>query len=216
MLSGLDLPEKWSLIMDNLIITIGRQYGSGGHEIGEKLAAHLGIKFYDQELLTVAAKHSGLSRDLLEINDEKPMSLLFSLSTGGYGADMSINHKLFLAQFEAIQLVARESPCVIVGRCADYALRDFSNCVNVFVYADLPHRIRRISNLYEKPARVAEETIIRTDRRRASYYSYYTGKKWGSMENYDIALNTSRVGIDNAVKLIADFAQMQNDREPFG
>jgi len=202
--------------MDNLIITIGRQYGSGGREIGKKLADRLGIKFYDQELLTVAAKHSGLSQDLLEINDEKPMSLLFSLSTGGYGGEMSINQKLFLAQFEAIQLVAREGPCVIVGRCADYALRDFDNCVNIFVYADLPHRIRRISNLYQKSARAAEETILRTDRRRASYYNYYTGKKWGAMENYDLAINTSRVGIDHAVQLIADFAEMQKNREPIG
>ena len=200
--------------MDNLVITIGRQYGSGGHEIGEKLAKRLGIKFYDQELLTVAAKQSGLSQDLLEINDEKPMSLLFSLSTGGYGADMSINQKLFLAQFEAIQTVAKESSCVIVGRCADYALREFNNCVNIFVYADLPHRIRRISNLYHKSARAAEETIIRTDKRRSSYYNYYTGKKWGAMENYDLAINTSRIGVDHAVKLIADFAEMQKNWEP--
>ena len=202
--------------MDNLVITIGRQYGSGGREIGKKLAEKLGIAFYDQELLTVAAKHSGLSQDLLEINDEKPMSLLFSLSTGGYGGEMSINQKLFLAQFEAIQLVARQGPCVIVGRCADYALRDFDNCVNIFVHADLPHRIRRISNLYQKSARAAEETILRTDRRRASYYNYYTGKKWGAMENYDLAINTSRVGIDYAVQLIADFAEMQKNREPIG
>ena len=202
--------------MDNLVITIGRQYGSGGHEIGEKLAKRLGIRFYDQELLTVAAKQSGLSQDLLEINDEKPMSLLFSLSTGGYGADMSINQKLFLAQFEAIQTVAKESSCVIVGRCADYALREFNNCVNIFVYADLPHRIRRISNLYHKSARAAEETIIRTDKRRSSYYNYYTGKKWGAMENYDLAINTSRIGVDHAVQLIADFAEMQKNWEPIG
>ena len=202
--------------MDNLVITIGRQYGSGGHEIGEKLAKRLGIRFYDQELLTVAAKQSGLSQDLLEINDEKPMSLLFSLSTGGYGADMSINQKLFLAQFEAIQTVAKETSCVIVGRCADYAWREFNNCDNIFVYADLPHRIRRISNLYHKSARAAEETIIRTDKRRSSYYNYYTGKKWGAMENYDLAINTSRIGVDHAVQLIADFAEMQKNWEPIG
>ena len=204
---------------DNLIITIGRQYGTGGREIGRKLAGKLGIKFLDRELIARAAKKSGFSEELFDQLDKRATnSFLYSLtmfgSTGLNG--MSLTDQLYLAQAKVIREAAEAGPCVIVGRCADYALREFNNCVNIFVYADLPHRIRRISNLYHKSARAAEETIIRTDKRRSSYYNYYTGKKWGAMENYDLAINTSRIGVDHAVQLIADFAEMQKNWEPIG
>ena len=142
----------------NTIITIGRQFGSGGHEIGTKLAEYYGIKLYDKEMLAVAAKESGICKELFESQDEKPTnSFLYSLvmdtysmgyPAGGY-SDMPLNHKVFLAQFDAIKKIADEGPCVLVGRCADYALEEYDNCVNVFIHADLNARIRRVARLYD-------------------------------------------------------------------
>ena len=136
---------------NNMIITIGRQYGSWGYEIGKKLSPDLGVELYDKELLKRAAKESGLCEELFETHDEKPTnSFLYSLvmdtyslgySSGTY-ADMPINHKVFLAQFDTIKKIADEGPCVMVGRCADYALENYPYVCNVFIYADLDKRIR--------------------------------------------------------------------------
>ena len=141
----------------NAIITIGRQYGSGGREIGEKLAEKLEIPFYDKELLERAANDSGICKELFENHDEKPTnSFLYSLVMDTYSfgyssaafTDMPINHKVFLAQFEAVKKLAMEGPCVMVGRCADYALSEFSNCFSVFIHSDMESRIRRIAQKY--------------------------------------------------------------------
>ena len=198
----------------NTIITIGRQYGSAGREIGYKIADDLGIKLYDKEMLARAAKESGICEEIFENHDEKPTnSFLYSLvmdtySTGYSSAafsEMPLNHKVFLAQFDSIKKIAAEGPCVIVGRCADYALENVPGVVNVFLYADLPSRIVRIARRHDLTDAKAKDLIRKTDKSRASYYNYYTSKKWGEASGYDLCLNTSSLGIDGTVHLIREF-----------
>ncbi len=197
---------------DNLVITIGREYGSGGHEIGQKIAAQLGIKCYDRELLELAAKDSGLCPEIMENHDEKPTnSFLYSLVMDTYSMgfssaatylDMPINHKVFLAQFEAIKKLADRESCVIVGRCADYALEDYPNMVSVFIKAPLSSRVTRIMERNNVSEDKAFEMIAKRDKKRASYYNYYSSKKWGEAKSYDLCLDSSKVGIEGAIKVI--------------
>ena len=209
----------------NLIITIGRQYGSAGYEIGKKLASDLGVKLYDKEMLKRAAKETGLCEELFETHDEKPTnSFLYSLvmdtyslgfSSGSY-ADMPINHKVFLAQFDTIKKIAEEESCVMVGRCADYALEDYENVINIFIYADLDQRIRRVAREFNISDTKAKDIIVKTDKKRASYYNYYTNKEWGEAKGYDLCINSAKLGIDGTVELIKQYIetrkQIQNPK----
>ena len=195
------------------IITIGRQYGSAGRYIGQEIAKYFGIKYYDKELLEHAADHSGICKELFENHDEKPTnSFLYSLvmetysfgySSAGF-TDMPLNHKVFLAQFVAIKHLAEEGPCVMVGRCADYALAENKDCFSVFVHADMEHRIARITKLYNKSEKQARDMINKTDKSRASYYNYYTNKKWGAAESYDLCVNSGCLGYDGAIRTIIE------------
>ena len=196
----------------NKIITIGRQFGSGGREVGQKLAEKLGIPFYDKELLKIAARDSGICEELFENFDEKPTnSFLYTLvmdpySLGfGTSGELPLNHKVFLAAFDTIKSIAeKDGSCVFVGRFADYALRDYSNIVNAFIYADIDDRIKRIAQKYELTDAKAKDLIRKEDKSRASYYNYYTSKRWGEMKGYDICLNSSQFGIDNCVDMLYD------------
>ena len=204
----------------NLVITIGRQCGSSGKIIGQKLAEEMGVKCYDKELLALAAKNSGLCEELFETHDEKPTnSFLYSLvmdtysmgyTTSGY-MDMPINHKIFLAQFDAIKKIADEGPCVLVGRCADYALENYDNVVNVFIYADLDIRVRRIARLYNLTDAKAKDMILKTDKKRASYYNYYTNKEWAEAKSYDLCLNSGKLGVEGTAKAIKDYVSLRNN-----
>ena len=204
------------------IITIGRQYGSGGHEIGQKLAKELGIKCYDKELLDRAAKESGICQELFEHHDERPTnSFLYSLvmdtySMSGYTSapfvDMPLNHKVFLAQFEAIKKLASEESCVIVGRCADYALAGDPDCVSVFIHADMDFRLKRIkadSDKEFKDDNKVIDFINKTDKKRANYYNYYSSKKWGDARSYDFCLDSSILGIDKTVDMIIEYLKIR-------
>ena len=195
----------------NLVITIGRECGSGGRLIGNRLAEKLNIKCYDKELLTLAAKKSGLCEEIFESHDEKPTSsFLYSLVMDSYSMgystssfiDMPLNHKVFLAQFDAIKKLADEGPCVMVGRCADYALADWKDCFSVFVHADTDWRINRLSQKHNKTAKEAKDMINKTDKSRSSYYNYYTNKKWGAASSYNLCVDSSKLGIDGAAKAI--------------
>ncbi len=199
----------------NLIITIGRQSGSGGKEIGQKVAEKLGIKCYDKELLALAAKESGLCEELFQSHDEKPTkSFLYSLVMDSYSfgytssgyMDMPINHKIFLAQFEAIKALADREPCVIVGRCADYALEDYPNRVSIFVTGDDKAKIKRLAERNNVSEAKAKEIMMKTDKERSSYYNYYSSKKWGDVRSYDLCVNSSVLGIEGTVDLIIYFA----------
>ena len=206
----------------NLVITIGRECGSSGRAIGRKLAESLGIKCYDKELLALAAKNSGLCEELFKTHDEKPTnSFLYSLVMDTYSMgyntsaymDMPINHKIFLAQFDAIKKIAEEGPCVLVGRCADYALEERDDVLSVFIHADLEDRIKNVAKLNELTDNKAKDLIHKTDKRRASYYNYYTNKKWGDAESYDICINSSKFGVDGCVKAIKDFLELEASLE---
>lgn len=204
----------------NTIITIGRQFGSAGREIGEKLAKELEIPLYDKEMLDRAAKESGICQELFETHDEKPTnSFLYSLvmdtyslgySSGTY-TDMPINHKVFLAQFDTIKKIADEGPCILVGRCADYALEDYNNVLNVFIHADLDARIRRIARIYDLTDAKAKDMIIKADKKRASYYNYYSNKKWGASESYHVCLDSSVLGIDGTVEAIKQLVALKEN-----
>ena len=197
--------------MGNLVISIGRQTGSRGRIIGREIAKRLGISFYDKEILSVAAKHSGMSKHIFEYHDEKPTnSFLYSLVMDTYSfgyssaafTDMPINHKVFLAQFDAIKKIASEESCVMVGRCADYALADNPSAISVFIHADMDKRIDRISRKYELSAAAAKDRIQKTDKQRSSYYNYYTSKKWGDANSYHLCLDSGILGIEGCVEMI--------------
>lgn len=202
------------------IITIGRQFGSGGRYVGRLLAEKLGFPFYDKELLTEAAKHSGICEEILEDHDEKPTrSLLFSLvtgmqhhvGTGSFYMDMPLNHRIFLAQFDAIRKLAAEGSCVIVGRCGDYVLKDDPDAVHIFVKADMPSKIARAVKYYGVEEDKAEERIRKADKQRASYYNYYATATWGDVENYDLVVDTGVLGVEGAVELIAKFLDLREE-----
>lgn len=202
----------------NTIITIGREFGSAGREIGRKVAEDFGIKLYDKEMLSRAAKESGICEEIFETHDEKPTnSFLYSIVmdtysmgyTGGTYNDMPINHKVFLAQFDAIKKIADEGPCILVGRCADYALESYDNVVSVFIHADMDARITRISRIYDLPANKAKDMIIKTDKKRSSYYNYYTNKHWSDAESYELCLSSSELGIEGTAKAIEQYVALK-------
>ena len=195
----------------NMIITIGRQYGSGGREIGEKLAKRMNVPYYDKELLTEAARESGLSEELFLQSDEKPTnSLLYALAMGNsYANRPPLNHTIFMAQFETIKKIAQNGPCVIVGRCADYSLRHMKNMVSVFVHASMEYRMERAINQYHVPEKQAKGVLARTDKQRASYYNFYTDQNWSDVRNYDLALDSSKIGVEGAVDVILEYAAIK-------
>lgn len=200
----------------NTIITIGRQFGSAGREIGEKVAAYFGIKCYDKELLTRAAKESGFCEEMIQNHDERPTnSFLYNLVMDTYSfgynsssfVDMPISHKVFLAQFDTIKKIADEGACIIVGRCADYALAGRDNVVNLFIYGDEEVKIARIMEKYGLTQSKAKDMIIKKDKQRQSYYNYYSSKKWGRADSYDLCINSSVLGIEGTVKLIIQYIE---------
>ena len=200
----------------NKIITISRQYGSGGREIGEKLAKVLGIPFYDNEVITRAAKESGFAESVFErVEDKATNSLLYSIAMGmgAYGnqdmgyANLSLDDRIYLAQSDVIRKIAAEGPCVIVGRCADYILKDNPRVVHVFICADIKSRVERATTKYNMPVAKAQENILKIDKRRANYYNYHANEKWGKAENYHLSIKSDFVGIDNAVEVIKLFVE---------
>ena len=204
------------------IITIGRQFGSGGREIGKRLADELGIEFYDKELLSRAAKDSKICKELFETHDEKVAAgLLYSLVMDTYSmgyagntyTEMPINHKVFLAQFDAIKKIADEGPCVLVSRCADYALESYPNVVSIFIRADMEDRIRRVATRLDLTDAKAKDLINKTDKKRASYYNYYTNKKWGEAASYELCLNSSELGVQGTAKAIEQYILLKESIE---
>ena len=200
----------------NTVITIGRQFGSGGREIGEMVAEYFGIKCYDKDLLSRAAKESGFCEEMIKNHDEKPTnSFLYNLVMDTYSfgynsssfVDMPISHKVFLAQFDTIKKVADEGPCVIVGRCADYALADRKNVLHLFIYGDEETKIKFVMNKYSLTESKARDMIIKKDKQRQSYYNYYSSKKWGRADSYDLCINSGVLGFDGTVKLITQYVE---------
>jgi cytidylate kinase len=200
-----------------IIVTIARQFGSGGREIGEKIAKALGIPLIDKELIKDAASKGELNEDIIKSADESATnSLLYTLAMGSnllgttinFGYKMPINDKLFILQSEAIKNYAAEGSCVIIGRCADYVLREEPNLFRIFIYGDLDHREARVRERHpELKSSQIIDVINKTDKRRASYYNFHTGNKWGKYDNYDMAINSSTLGIDGTAQLIVACAK---------
>lgn len=199
------------------VITIGRQYGSAGHDIGEMVAEALGYSFYDKELVELAARASNIAPEAVKGLDEKATSsLLYSLANGSYSVrgmsgplyyEMPLNDKLFLAQSEIIKEKAKSENCVIVGRCADYVLEEEEDIelINVFIHAPADYRIQRVADAFGLTAKKAKERVVKTDKQRKTYYNYYANRDWGEIENYDICLNSGTLGIERSAKMIIDY-----------
>lgn len=190
------------------IITISREFGSGGHSIGEAVAKKLGYRFFDRELVNQVAERSGFSPEFIEESGEYASaknSLLFAIATANQYTmnGISMLDKLYIEQTKIIEEIAQEGSCVIVGRCADYILREYRNCLHVFIHADMKSRAKRIVERFGEQERPAEKRLNEKDQRRKVYYKNYTGRTWGQAQNYDLCLNSGVLGSERCVELIA-------------
>ena len=203
MMGGLDMDK-------NIVISIGRQFGAGGRRVGQALAKELGIAYYDKELIMEAAKEFGFAPVFFEENDEKSASFsgnvlqwMESFVTNGFGSKNYLSQDtLFEMQSEVVRKVAEKHSCVIVGRCSDYVLRDYPNCVSVFLHSSDEDRIQRIR---ERSGLTAEEAIAKMrmeDKKRAAYYNFYSSKTWGESATYTLSVDVSSIGVEQTVQLI--------------
>ncbi|MBQ4452791.1 MAG: cytidylate kinase-like family protein [Clostridia bacterium] len=189
--------------MSNRIITISREFGSGGRTVGKKVAERLGISCYDAELIEKIAQESGFASDYIQEESEKVSSWWFSPALGTRQAGLSNQDLVWNAQQKVILELAEKGPCVIVGRCADYILKGKADCLNVFIHAGLESRARRIVQEYGQTDQTPEQRLKEKDKRRAAYYRFYTDMKWGDARNYHICLDSGVLGIDRCADIIA-------------
>lgn len=194
-----------------LVITISREYGSGGHKLGEMLAKELGIAFYDRELITLVASESNFSEEFISKNEQRmPGSLLYQMIMQDYEApldkSLSADDALFVAQSRVIRRISSEEPCVIVGRCADYILKDRPNTVNVFLYADMPHKVKRAVAEYGIAEERAASVIADTDRSRKEHCLQYTGRQWGDSRNYNVSFDTGVFSLEQIVAFLKNIS----------
>lgn len=199
--------------MSNNVITISREFGSGGRTIAKAVAERLGYNFYDKALVERIANESGYSKDFVERRGEdatSTSSFLFNLSrsgSGGYDGYSGVSDKLYVIQHNIIKRLPDEGPCVIVGRCSDYILKDYENALHVFIFADMQFKAERIVHLYGERDDVPEKRMEEKDKKRKVYYKNYTGRIWGMSSNYDICLNSGKLGIENCIDIIVDLAK---------
>ena len=206
--------------MGSYVISISREFGSGGRLIGKRLAARLGIPCYDRTIIQKTSEKSGLSPDFIARAEERARSR-FHLPVAPMGAGpptllhhgVSVSHQAFFAQAEVIRELADEGPCVIVGRCSDYVLEGRPECLKVFIHADIDSRVERCVEEYHIPPDGMAKRIVQMDRGRANYYNYYTGHTWGDMRRYDLTLNSGMVGVEGAVSLIVALVQARTARD---
>lgn len=194
------------------VITIGRQFGCGAREIGTKLAEKMNISYYDKEIIKRASKESGFDEDLFKFYDEKPTSsFLFNVSADGFipmgNAGQTLENQIIQFQFDTIKKVADEGSCIIVGRCADYILRDSKNLVSVYLHADEEYRKNRIVKEYSCRDKDALKQMKAVDKKRAKFHNFYSDNSWGDASTYDLSIDVSKLGIDNTVDLIAEFVE---------
>ena len=208
--------------MSKVTVTVARQYGSDGTEVAKRLSERFGFDFYDRRLIEMAAKESGFDPDVLEDVDEKATSsLLYSLSYGHTATteglslvNLPLNDKLFSIQSNIIKGIAdSDRSSVIVGRCADFVLAGRPGLVRVYIFSDFDRRVERIAKRRDIDISKAKDEVIRIDKRRAGYYNYYTGKKWGRIENCDLVINVDKTGVDGAVNVIGEYLKCLEDQE---
>ena len=201
-----------------LIITIGREYGSGGHQIGEIVAKKLGIAFYDKQIISLAAQKSGLSDEFIANNEQRVKSGLMqnlaasaAYSSGFFSSQyLPLSETIFISQSQVIRDIAAKERAVIVGRCADYILSGRKNTVNIFIHAPIEDRVRRIMALYQLSEAEAMKAIATSDKERGNHYFRYTDRKWGKAQNYDLSINSSLLGIEGTVEMLADVAGLED------
>lgn len=206
---------------DTYVITIGRQLGSGGREIGLKLSERLGISFFDKELIRLASQKSGLKEEFFEMADEKKHFSLFGALFGlrGYNTDEAFhnyyltNETLFKIQSDVIRSLAAEKSSIFVGRCADYVLKEHQRCLTIFISGDMNDRIKRVAGIQGLTEEKARRCIQRADKSRADYYNYFTSKVWGSAESYHFCINSSVLGIDETIDLICRLVEKKFNPE---
>ena len=198
-----------------MVITVGRQYGSGGREIGTMLAKQLGIAYYDDMLLKEAAEESGLCEELFRSFDERPKSFLYSIAMDPYSFSMnhvtpkgSIEQQVYLATYDTIKKLADKGPCVLIGRCADFILKDRPDTLHIFIHSDIEHRAERIVRLYGETKQTPQKRLQEKDSKRKVYYKHYTNCNWGEAENYDLCLDSGTLGVDKCADIICDVALM--------
>lgn len=201
--------------MTDKVITISRQFGSGGRTIGKELAERLGVPYYDKELVDAVAKESGFSHEFIEEIGEYASvtsSFLFNIAVSshpmGLVDSMSVSDKLYVYQTNVIRDLADKGPCVIVGRCADFILKDRPNCLHAFIHADYDFRAKRIVELYGETKQTPEKRLQDKDSKRKVYYRHYTNRVWGEAQNYDICLDAGKLGIERCVDILTDIAEM--------
>ena len=202
---------------EKFVINIGRQLGSGGREIGEKLASQFGIAFYDKELIRLASKESGLGKEFFEKADEKEshsfigglLGLRTNISNEVYVNNYLSNETFFKIQSDVIRDLAEEKSCLFVGRCADYILRDHPRCINVFITADTDDRVKRVVRDQQLTEEKAQEVLEKTDKKRSGYYNYFSNKVWGAAASYHLCINSSVLGIDETVAFISRFIEQK-------
>ena len=201
--------------MDNkIIVTISREFGSGGRKIAEDVANRLNIEYYDNAIVEKVAQKTGFSKDYIEENDQKLTgNSLFNFSVPGsysssmvFGNSESLQDTMFFTESNIIKDLAYKSSCVIVGRCADYVLSKMPNCLNVFIYSDIDSKIRRVVEDYKIEDSNIEKLLKDRDKIRSKHYQYYTGRTWGDCHNYDLSINSDFVGLDTAVNIITEVA----------
>lgn len=201
------------------LVTISREYGSGGRIIGKLLAEKLGVPFYDKEIIEMAVAESGFSKEMMESAELKAkngfaynLAAALNFSEGLGATNLSVNEKLFLAQFQVITEIGNKGEGVIVGRCADYVLKDMPGVTNVFVYAEMEDRIKRAVEAYGDDPAKAASAIVTYDKARQNYYNYHTCQKWGEYKNYNLSINSSYITEDEAAGLIAEYVERRSYR----
>ena len=188
-----------------IIITVSREFGSGGHEIGEKLAERLGVPFYDRDIIDKAAEQTGLSAEYIAEHEQRyTSSLMFNLAMGNYSrtGELPLHDQIDIVESEIIRNFAKEGPCVIVGRCADYVLEDDFELLNVFVYSSDSAKLGRVMDKYGYTAKQAEKAVKETNRMRSKHYNFFTGRIWGDRKNYDLLINSEKFSMDDCIELI--------------
>ena len=197
--------------MAKYVITVGREFGSGGREIAKKIAEHFNIKCYDKEIISLASKESGLHENFIANCDEKAISTLsFSGGNNFYfpGGNMhNVQIKAYFSQFDAIKNVAKQGPCVIVGRVADYVLKSEENKISIFISADRQDRVSRVMGYENISEKKAEKLVDKNDKNRAKYYNFFSNKKWGEAKTYDYCINSSKLGIDKTAELVISYIE---------
>ncbi len=204
--------------MEHFVITIARGYGSGGRTIGKILAEELGVHFYDRELLRLASDESGINEELFgRVDEQLKQSLLYRIARKEYKGqlippdreDFISNDNLFNYQAKVIRELAEQESCIIAGRCADYILKDMDNVIKIFVHASLSDCVARLEGMFSLPPKELEKKILATDKRRAEYYKYYTGRNWEDAKNYDLCLNSRQLGFDKCVQIIKGYLNVR-------